>query len=43
MMKICDDNDTKIRENKIQREKGMEWNKEDMQLHQETMLGIILE
>ena len=41
MMKICDDNDTKIRKKILQREKGLEWNKEDMQTHHDTMLGII--
>lgn len=41
MMRICDDNVKKIGNNELQREPGLEWNKEDMQNHHNTMLNII--
>lgn len=42
MMKICEDNDRKMGNNELNRDIGLEWNKDDMQTHHTTMLGIIL-
>lgn len=41
MMQICKDNCNKILSKKLERPDGMQWNKEDMQTHQERMLDII--
>ncbi|MCH5306719.1 MAG: DUF262 domain-containing protein [Prevotella sp.] len=42
MMQMCQDNDRAILKGDLNRDKGMEWNTEDMQVHQEKMLNIIL-
>ena len=39
MMQICIDNETKVTE--LARDGGLEWNFEDIEKHQEKMLGII--
>ena len=41
MMQMCKDNCKKILSKKLERPDGLEWNKEDMQTHQEKMLDII--
>lgn len=41
MMQMCRDNQKLILDQKLERDAGMEWNKEDMQAHQEKMLAII--
>ena len=41
MMQMCQDNCKAILNGDLYREKGMEWNAEDMQIHQEKMLDII--
>ena len=42
MMQMCQDNCKKMLNNDLDREKGMEWNAEDMQIHQKKMLDIII-
>lgn len=42
MMQRCQDNCKAILKGESDREKGMEWNAEDMQIHQEKMLDIII-
>ena len=41
MMQICRDNEKKILNNELKRDAGMEWDADDMQQHQKTMLDII--
>ena len=41
MMQICRDNEKKILKNELKRDAGMEWDADDMQQHQKTMLDII--
>lgn len=43
MMQICQDNHRAMLNNEIDRKSGMEWNAEDMQIHQERMLDIIIQ
>ena len=42
MMQMCQDNCKAILNGDFDREKGMEWNAEDMHIHQEKMLDIII-
>lgn len=42
MMQICQDNHKAMLNGELDRAKGMEWNAEDMQVHQENMLNIII-
>lgn len=42
MMQMCQDNCKAILNGDLDREKGLEWNAEDMQIHQEKMLDIII-
>lgn len=42
MMQMCQDNLKAILNGELDRDKGLEWNEEDMQVHQEKMLEIIL-
>lgn len=42
MMQMCQDNYKAILDGDLDRTKGMEWNAEDMQAHQEKMLDIII-
>lgn len=42
MMQKCQDNYKGILDGKLQREQGMEWNAEDMLIHQQEMLDIII-
>lgn len=41
MMQMCQDNQSSILSHKLDRENGLEWNYEDIRLHQENMLNII--
>ena len=41
MMQMCQDNQSSILSHKLDRENGLEWNYEDIKLHQENMLNII--
>lgn len=41
MMQMCLDNQSSILSHKLDRENGLEWNYEDIKLHQENMLNII--
>ena len=41
MMQMCKDNYNKMLSKELERPDGMQWNKEDMQTHQEKMLDII--
>ena len=43
MMQMCRDNEKAMLNDSLKREKGMEWNAEDIQKHQEKMLDIILD
>lgn len=43
MMQICKDNNKAMLNGDLNRDKWMEWNKEDIDLHQEKMLKIIFE
>ena len=43
MMQVCKDNEKLILNGGLIRQDHMEWNFEDIQLHQEKMLGIILQ
>ena len=43
MLQICQDNyDAGVRNEKVKRSSGLEWNAEDMKKHQEKMLDIII-
>ena len=42
MMQMCQDNHKAILNGELNRAKSMEWNAEDMQVHQEKMLNIII-
>lgn len=42
MMQMCQDNYALMLDNKLSREPGLEWNDDDMQLHQRKMLEIII-
>lgn len=42
MMQMCQDNWKAMLNGDLDREKGMEWNAEDMQIHQEKILDIII-
>ena len=42
MMQMCQDNYALMLDNKLSREPGLEWNDDDMQLHQRKMLDIII-
>lgn len=41
MMQMCQDNQSLMLSHKLDRENGLEWNYEDIKLHQENMLNII--
>lgn len=41
MMQTCADNDLKMKNNQLLREKGLEWNVEDMNDHQQKMMEIL--
>lgn len=42
MMQVCQDNQKAILNGNLDRIKGMEWNAEDIQVHQDKMLDIII-
>ena len=42
MMQLCQDNYKAMLNGTLNREKGMEWNAEHMQIHQEKILDIII-
>ena len=42
MMQMCQDNHKAMLNGELERDAGMEWNSEDMKIHQERMLDIII-
>lgn len=42
MMQMCQDNEKAMLNGQLDREKGMEWNTEDIQEHQDKMLDLII-
>jgi len=42
MMQMCQDNHKAMLNGELKRVAGMEWNAEDMQVHQSNMLDIII-
>lgn len=43
MMQMCQDNHKKILNGQLERNSGLEWNYEDMQMHQGKMLNLLFE